>query len=97
MHAKTSDPLIENPESAEQQNSDLAFVKANVSHMRQTTLLYFVRRYLYKLATQKADSTLRRDHTKHARWEGRPVKARALPPDAAAAALASKWAAVNAV
>jgi hypothetical protein len=99
VHATTSDPLIENPEFPEQQNSDLAFLKAGASHMRQTTLLYFVRLYLYKLATRKADSTLQRDHAKRARREERPVqaRARALSPDAAAAALANARAAVNAV
>ena len=97
-HATAADPLIENPEFAEQQNSDLAFLKAGASHMRQTTLLFFVRLYLYKLAKSKSEDIYRRDHAKRARGVERPVcaRAQALSPEAAAAALSTARAVRNA-
>lgn len=65
--------------------------------MRQTTLLFFVRLYLYKLSLSKSkdEAVYRRDHAKRARQEERPVVARApaLSPQGAAAALAAARAA----
>jgi hypothetical protein len=58
-----NDPLIANPEFAEQENAWLANFKAGAVHMRQTTLLWVLRIALYKRAKDKqGGAAVRRDH-----------------------------------
>jgi hypothetical protein len=58
-----NDPLIANPEFAEQENAWLANFKAGAVHMRQTTLLWVLRIALCKRAKDKqGGAAFRRDH-----------------------------------
>jgi hypothetical protein len=70
--AGKEDALLANSSFAEQQNVGLADLKPGAVHMLQTTLLWFIRLYLYKKAIRGQMDYLRRDHGARTRRQHLP-------------------------